>query len=230
MSIAQLVSESVSFLVFNLFVRCPERCLHQYDCRRKTKRMWITEHGNQCQETRWSDLSCDDGKAEEGKQPAQERGGHVQRQLDASVLILRIMSEHFFCLDRPTGAAASYFIDIGKILTGVSSKADNEEDKGEQLESICLTLQMNERQLKACEHDIDITKTCRSIIKHLHPDVNDRGRMLISTMDPDELRAIQSELFAVPHCPMTFTCSRLRSIGSSRSIQSFELYHQQCNR
>lgn len=141
-----------------------------------------------------------------------------------------MMSEHFFCLDRPTGAAASYFIDIGKILTGVSSKADNEEDKGEQLENICSTLQMNERQLKACEHDIDITKTCRSIIKHLHPDVNDRGRMLISTMDPDELRAIQSELFAVPHCPMTFTCSRLRSIGSPCSIQSFELYHQQCNR
>ena len=98
-----------------------------------------------------------------------------------------------FSVDRPTGAALNYFIQIGKTLTGVSSKVDDEDDAGEKLEQICTTLKMTERELKQCEHEIDITKTCRSLIKHIYPDANDQARMLISAMDPGQLQAIQCE-------------------------------------
>ena len=84
-------------------------------------------------------------------------------------------------------------MEIGKILAGVAANVDETEDKEEQIESFCDALDMTEKELKKCEHEVDITKTCRSIVKHLYPDVNDRGKMLISTMDVAILHAIQGK-------------------------------------
>ena len=70
---------------------------------------------------------------------------------------------------------------------------DDEDDVGEKLENICAVLKMTERQLKSCEHEVDITKTCRSMIKYIYPDANDRAKMLISSMDPGQRQAIQGE-------------------------------------
>lgn len=52
---------------------------------------------------------------------------------------------------------------------------------------------MNEKQLRLCEHETDITKTCRQIIKFIYPDPEDRARMLVSNMKEDELKAIRSQ-------------------------------------
>ena len=96
-------------------------------------------------------------------------------------------------LARPTGSAAAYIVEIGKILSGVSNEENLDEDKGERLENICLLLGITESELKSCEHDTDITKTCRQIIKHIYPNANERAKMLVSSMDPDRLQAVQGE-------------------------------------
>ena len=78
------------------------------------------------------------------------------------------------------------------MLSGVLEKTYEEnEDKEEKLESFCHILNMTERELKLCQHEVDITKTCRAIVKRYYPDANDRAKMLISTMDIRELQAIQ---------------------------------------
>jgi uncharacterized Ntn-hydrolase superfamily protein len=101
--------------------------------------------------------------------------------------------ENLFSVGRPTGAALHYFVEIGKTLAGLSSKVDDDEDAGDKLEKICEVLKMTEREPKTCEHETDITKSCRSIIKRIYPDSKDRAKMLISTMDPAQLQAIQGE-------------------------------------
>ena len=121
-------------------------------------------------------------------------------------------------------------IEIGKVLSGVSSNTDEEENAGEKFEKICAALNMTEDELRLCEHKIDITKTCRSLIKHIFPDANDRAKMLISSMDSTELKAIQGKQFTDQCCLSTFTYTRLCSIGSSRTGQSAELIDQQRDR
>ena len=96
-----------------------------------------------------------------------------------------------FSSARPTGAAAGYIIDMGKILSGSTVVDDIEEDKGDKLESICHTLNMTEKQLISCEHNTDITKTCRQIVKFIYPDPKDRAAKLVSTMTDGKLEAIQ---------------------------------------
>ena len=96
-------------------------------------------------------------------------------------------------VDRPTGATANYFIEIGKILSG-SGKVEEEEEKGEKLDNICSTLKMTESELKSCEHEPDVTKTCRAIVKRVFPNAADRSRMLVSLMDTNQLKAVQSTL------------------------------------
>ena len=56
-----------------------------------------------------------------------------------------------------------------------------------------MVLNTTEDQLRLCEHKIDITKTSRSLIKHIYPDANDRANMLISTMPSPQLKAIQGK-------------------------------------
>ena len=89
---------------------------------------------------------------------------------------------------------AAYFIEIGKILAGKSNCHDDEddEDAGEQLECIKSVLNMSENELKLCEHGTDITKTCRSIVKFIYQDSDERAKMLVSSMKGDQLQAIQS--------------------------------------
>lgn len=82
-------------------------------------------------------------------------------------------------------------MEIGRILSGVSARVEEVPDEGERIEAICAALNMTEKELKHCEHDVDITKTCRAIVKHVYPDMANRGKMLISTMDPSILQAIQ---------------------------------------
>ncbi|CAF3303572.1 unnamed protein product [Rotaria socialis] len=94
-------------------------------------------------------------------------------------------------MPRPTGPTASYFIDVGKILSGASINNDVEEDKGEKLLSICRTLEMTEKQLLSCEHKTDITKTCRQIAKFIYPDPKERAETLVSIMSSEKLKAIQ---------------------------------------
>lgn len=99
-----------------------------------------------------------------------------------------------FLAARPTGNIASYFIDVGKILSGATIVDDVEEDNGEKLESICNTLNMTEKQLLSCEHKTDITKTCRQIVKFIYPDTKERAEKLVSTMTDGKLEAIQSNI------------------------------------
>lgn len=96
-----------------------------------------------------------------------------------------------FLSARPTGAAAGYIIDMGKVLSGATIVDDIEEDKGEKLAFICRTLNMTEKQLLSCEHETDITKTCRQIIKFIYPDPKERAEKLVSTMTDGKLEAIQ---------------------------------------
>ena len=98
----------------------------------------------------------------------------------------------FSATGRPTGAAALYFIEVGKALTGQSKK--DVEEEGEILEEILDTLKMTEADLKSCEHETDITKTCRAIIKRIYPNPTERAAMLISSMDINQLKAIQSKV------------------------------------
>lgn len=97
----------------------------------------------------------------------------------------------FILQDRPTGPAANYFVDIGRILSGASNEENPDEDKGDKLESICTELKMTENELKSCQHDTDITKTCRQITKYIYPDVHARAKMLVSSMKAEQLQAVQ---------------------------------------
>ena len=96
-----------------------------------------------------------------------------------------------FSSARPTGAAAGYIFDMGKILSGATIVDDVEEDKRDKLESICRTLNMTERQLISSEHNTDITKTCHQIVKFIYPDPKNRTAKLVSTMMDGKLEAIQ---------------------------------------
>ncbi|CAF2107918.1 unnamed protein product [Rotaria magnacalcarata] len=94
-------------------------------------------------------------------------------------------------MPKPSGAVATYFIEVGKVLSGATADEYDEEEKGNLLEKICGVLDMSEKELKSCEHDTDITKTCRQIIKYIYPDPKLRATMLVSSMDPEQLQAIQ---------------------------------------
>lgn len=53
---------------------------------------------------------------------------------------------------------------------------------------------MTEKQLRSCEHETDITKTCRQIIKYMYRDPRERAKMLVSTMDTNVLKCIQGNI------------------------------------
>lgn len=126
----------------------------------------------------------------------------------------------FFFLGRPTGAVAAYFVEIGKILSGKSTCHDDEdeEDAGEQMERIKSVLNMSENELKGCEHGTDITKTCRSIVKHVYQDLDERAKMLVSSMKGDQLQAIQSS-FLHSIRRVVIVSSSLCSTRPSRAIE-----------
>lgn len=108
--------------------------------------------------------------------------------VSASSSIWRLL---FSTTGRPSGPAALYLIEVGKTLSGQSAKT--EEDEEEKLDEILVTLKTTEADLKSCEHETDITKTCRAIIKRIYPNPTDRAAMLISSMDSKQLKAVQSK-------------------------------------
>lgn len=87
-------------------------------------------------------------------------------------------------------------IEIGKILSGTSNPSDEELDKEARFESILETLRMSESELLSCQHDTDITKTCRQIVKYLFRDPKERAKMLVSSMDAKILKSIQGTIFS----------------------------------
>lgn len=54
----------------------------------------------------------------------------------------------FLCLAKPVGAAALYFVDMGRVLSGKPDGNDDEMERGDLLETICATLKMTENELK----------------------------------------------------------------------------------
>ena len=82
-------------------------------------------------------------------------------------------------------------MEIGKILSGVLNEENYDDEKGDKLENICARLEISENELKSCEHDTDITKTCRQITKYIYPDVHARAKMLVSSMRAEQLQAVQ---------------------------------------
>jgi hypothetical protein len=87
-------------------------------------------------------------------------------------------------------------IEVGKMLGGGPSGDDEETDKKEKrLKEIYKILKLDEDQLKGCQHPTDITKTCRSIVKELYPDVHKRSTMLVSLMTTETLEAIHGMHF-----------------------------------
>jgi hypothetical protein len=99
----------------------------------------------------------------------------------------------FILQDRPTGPAVNSFVEIGRILSGASIEENPDEEKGDKLDNICTQLKMSENELKSCEHDTDITKTCRQITKYIYPDVHARAKMLVSSMRAEQLQAVQGK-------------------------------------
>ena len=84
-------------------------------------------------------------------------------------------------------------MEIAKILSGASNEENPDEEKGDKLENICTQLKMSENELKSCEHDTDITKTCRQITKYIYPDIRARAKMLVSSMRVEQLQSVQGE-------------------------------------
>jgi hypothetical protein len=123
---------------------------------------------------------------------------------------------------------ATYFVEIGKLLSGVSADNDDGEDKGEKLIRICHKLKMSEAQLKLCEHNMDITKTCRQIVKYIYPDVNERAQMLVSAMNDDVLQAVQGIISKYYLSITDFYFSRVRKNGPSCSSKNGKFDPQQC--
>ncbi|CAF2139414.1 unnamed protein product [Rotaria magnacalcarata] len=126
----------------------------------------------------------------ENKRLAKEIDMYKNNWMRRSLIVLLRYQISFFPA-RPSGPTASYFIDVGKILSGFSNVETGEEDACKKLEDITLILKMSDTALKSCERDTDITKTCRQIVKYIYRDPQIRSRMLVSTMDVDILKAIQ---------------------------------------
>ncbi|CAF1091203.1 unnamed protein product [Rotaria sordida] len=97
-------------------------------------------------------------------------------------------------MPKPSGAAASYFIDVTKMLSNISNNEEQGKTGGsetkEKLNQIGQVLNLSNIQLKGCEHPTDITKSCRGIIKHLYPDFEARTKMLISLLPIEKLHGI----------------------------------------
>jgi hypothetical protein len=107
-------------------------------------------------------------------------------------VVLKYLNSFFKA--RPTGSAATYLVEAGRLLSGALDDNNDEQEKGDKLENICLALKMNETELKSCEHETDITKSCRQIIKYIYPDIKDRAKKLVSSMDDTQLQAIQGKI------------------------------------
>jgi hypothetical protein len=61
--------------------------------------------------------------------------------------------------------------------------------KKKKLKEISRILNLSERELKEYEHAIDITKTCRCIVKWRYHDITTRSTMLVSSMSSDTPQA-----------------------------------------
>lgn len=133
---------------------------------------------------------------------------------------VRILShrntERLSFLDKPPPAAINYFIDIGKLLSGAKLD-DSDQDQGEKLENILSALEMDEKELKSCEHPTDITKTCRHIVKYKYRNDKNLGKMRVAAMNADVIDAIRSKGWNHWISMNSYSFSRLCSLGSSCS-------------
>lgn len=75
----------------------------------------------------------------------------------------------------------------------MSNDRKSENDKEKEVTNISRILKLSKSQLKECEHDSDITKTCRNIIKIMFPDNTIRARKRISSMSSNKIHAIHCE-------------------------------------
>ena len=86
---------------------------------------------------------------------------------------------------------ASYFIQMGQLLSGANADSKQQNDK-EMLKEICATLGLSEGNLKSCKHPNDITKTCREIVRKIYPNKSERAKQSVTVMARRE-----SQLFVV---------------------------------
>jgi hypothetical protein len=66
-------------------------------------------------------------------------------------------------------------------------------EKEKKLKKLGKILNVSTEKLSACTHDNDIRKTCRSIVKHLYPDIALQRKMSFSSLSRGETRAIRGE-------------------------------------
>lgn len=104
-----------------------------------------------------------------------------------------------FYLTRPTGVAASYFIDTYKRISKSSHKQNSNEktertdgQEKNSLKVICDAFNIDEKVLNRCKRRT-ITKTCREITKRLYSDVSERAKMRVSLIPQENLFAIHGK-------------------------------------
>jgi hypothetical protein len=79
---------------------------------------------------------------------------------------------------------------------------------GDRLADISGLLDLSDADLETARHPTDITKTVRQVTKLIYPDINDRRKMKISTMNKKIVQAI------IGNISLYLSSSRFSSIRS----------------
>ncbi|CAF1481557.1 unnamed protein product [Rotaria magnacalcarata] len=128
----------------------------------------------------------------EGKKPSDDNSSKVTyQQLVNENLELKRQIEIYRSdwMPKPVGSASTYFIEMGRRL---SSNRNIEQAAHERkIADISSILKLSAGQLKKCQHETDITKTCRNITKYLFPNIRKRAKMLVTSMNTTTLEAIR---------------------------------------
>ncbi|CAF1311293.1 unnamed protein product [Adineta ricciae] len=95
----------------------------------------------------------------------------------------------------PTGDAAAFILNLADKLRSKGAHgglidAEEAESIGERLANISDLLGVSDADLETTRHLTDITKTARQVTKLVYPDVAERQKMRISTMDKKIMQAI----------------------------------------
>lgn len=72
------------------------------------------------------------------------------------------------------------------------------ESIGDKLACISDLFNLSEADLEFARHSTDITKTVRQVTKMVYPDVEERRKMKISSMDPLIVKAIIGKISSHP--------------------------------
>lgn len=114
---------------------------------------------------------------------------------------------------RPNREAASYFIQMGQLLSTENTdvqqqlpsteNTDVEQQKIKKIpKKICSTLGLNEAQLNLCKQTPDITKTCRAVVKEMYPDKAERAEQSVVRMGKKKVAAIRGKYEVTCHISM----------------------------